>query len=454
MAKKIRVDQNEYEEYLKNVKLESSVHKKYNFFSSRKIIWIFAFLIVLVYVLFTIYKSIPVDINDVIESVVKVEIYDSNNELIASGSGFCAYESNYIVTNFHVIEEASSIKIIDNNNNTYDVKNVLIFDKKNDLAILDTNADLNPIKFGSFGDLEYDSDVTAIGSPNGKLNTISYGKILEKDSSGVLTSAPTYSGSSGGVLLNDKNRLVGITSSGNEKKGLNYSISVNYLRKLNYAFFTENYFIIDWSNYYDCTTSFDKIEKAGKIEFTGCGTDDKYYSVIGMNAFSKVFDFKSVYESNIEDELGWYDIYNSLSKKQKNRVIAVYEKLLERKYCKGNCNISSDLKSWSAADFFVNLDILKEYELALVIVDMNRYSDFSSRYDRVDDYPLDAAEVCLILWLIGDGNWDDITEKNKEDIFDYLNEKDLSTKELGKILKWLGYDVKYNSDGTLTAYWN
>ena len=435
---------------MNEIKEEITKKNKFNLNGKEIIICIIA---VIIFFVFTS-ETAQVDLEDVKDSVVKIEIYNDSNKLIAMGSGFCAYEPNYIVTNYHVIKGATSIKIIDDSNETYDVNNILIFNVKNDLAILDTTAELNPIKFGSFNSLDIDSDVTSIGSPNGKLNTITYGKVSEKDNKGVLTTAEIDSGSSGGVLLNDKNKLVGITSRGNKKKNLNYSISVNYLKKLKRNMFLDNYFLINNSNYYDCIQSFETIEKKKKIEFNNCDTNDKNYSVIGMNSYSNVAVPKKIYEKNIHDYPGWSSIYDSLPNKKKDQVVAYYTKLIEEDFCKSNCNISKDFKSWTVADFFINLDILNKYELALVTIDMENCSSFKKRYKRVDDYPLDAAQMCLILWIIGDGKWDDITEQNKKDVFDYLKEKDLSTKELGKILKYLGYYIEYNKDGSLTAYWN
>ena len=57
------------------------------------------------------------------------------------------------------------------------------------------------------------------------------------------------------------------------------------------------------------------------------------------------------------------------------------------------------------------------------------------------------------LYLIGEKGWNNIHTSNKKDIFDFFDEKGYSTKDFGSILKMLGYTVKYNSDGTLTAYW-
>jgi hypothetical protein len=56
------------------------------------------------------------------------------------------------------------------------------------------------------------------------------------------------------------------------------------------------------------------------------------------------------------------------------------------------------------------------------------------------------------LYLIGGYDWSEIHVDNKEDIFDYFDAQ-YGTRDLGAILEILGYDVVYENDGTLTAYW-
>ena len=99
------------------------------------------------------------------------------------------------------------------------------------------------------------------------------------------------------------------------------------------------------------------------------------------------------------------------------------------------------------------MSILDKYELALVKTDIDNYSGMNSQHNRVETYPLSAAQKSLILYLIGEKGWNNIHTSNKKDIFDFFDEKGYSTKDFGSILKMLGYTVKYNSDGTLTAYW-
>ena len=67
-----------------------------------------------------------------------IKAFDANNNLIATGSGFCAFESNYIVTNYHVIEGAKGIDVyltVNGKTTTY-AATIVIVDKYNDLAIL------------------------------------------------------------------------------------------------------------------------------------------------------------------------------------------------------------------------------------------------------------------------------------------------------------------------------
>lgn len=56
-------------------------------------------IILSIFILFLLYPSV----GKVKNSVVKVEVYDHDGTLISTGSGFCAFESNYIVTNYHVM---------------------------------------------------------------------------------------------------------------------------------------------------------------------------------------------------------------------------------------------------------------------------------------------------------------------------------------------------------------
>jgi len=380
-------------------------------------------------------------------SVVMLEVYDDNDELLATGSGFCAYKDNYIITNFHVIEGASTIYIITDDKEYYDVTDVLIFDPENDLAILEFDGKLKPLKFGSTTNLKSGDKVTAIGSPLGELNTVSTGIISNAENDkGIQISASISHGSSGGALFNKKNKLIGITYATLEAgQNLNYAISIDYLKDLYKAFKDDNYETIEYGYHERCMSSYDG------IEFKECvGSNYDYYATDNINTFSEVTGHQNRYNYNMS-EGSWGNVYDDMSWTDRELSLTYYEELENTYFCESNCNIDTDIKNWDANDFMINLNVLEKEELAFVLVDLENYSNENSKFNRVEEYPLEAAEKALILYLIGDRPWNRIHKDNKEDIFNYFEH--LYTEDFGAILETLGYRVEYNNDGTLTAWW-
>ncbi|MFX0202489.1 MAG: Hsp70 family protein, partial [Candidatus Hodarchaeota archaeon] len=140
------------------------------------------------------------------------------------GSGFCIAQ-NLIVTNRHVVEGMirQHIKII-GKNMTFSVDN-LELDPINDLAILRVSKNLQPLKLGEFGFVEPGEQVIAIGFPAPDSNVHSENIFISK---GIVNSirnidvspervifidAKVGSGMSGGPLINDLGKVVGIITS-------------------------------------------------------------------------------------------------------------------------------------------------------------------------------------------------------------------------------------------------
>lgn len=380
------------------------------------------------------------------DSVVMIEVYDEYDELLGTGSGFCAYKSNYIVTNFHVIEGGKTIKIITDDEEEYDVGKVLIFDNVNDLALLKADVSLKPLKFGNKS-LKSGDKVTAIGSPLGELNTVSTGIISNaKNNKGIQITASISPGSSGGALFNNKNKLIGITyATLDNGQNLNYAISVEYLNELYHAYNDEKFEIIEQGYHKRCMNSYDG------IEFDGCvGTSYDYYATENMSLFSEVTGHQNRYNYKM-GEGAWSNVYDDMTWSDKELALAYYEELESTYFCENKCNVDTDIKNWDTNDFMINLNVLEKEELAFVLVDLENYSNEDSKFYRVEEYPLEAAEKTLILYLIGDRPWNRIHKDNKEDIFNYFEH--LYTEDFGAILETLGYRVQYNNDGTLTAWW-
>ena len=170
------------------------------------------------------------------------------------GSGLILDESGYLVTNYHVIEDASEILVKLYNGEVYKVLNENIFvDKLTDIAVLKINANkLYPAKVGNSDTIEVGQDVIALGNPIGLFDisnklTATKGIISAKKidfgfnedfertyKDMIQTDASINPGNSGGPLINLAGDVIGLNTfviSGDKKKiksiGLNFAIPIN-----------------------------------------------------------------------------------------------------------------------------------------------------------------------------------------------------------------------------------
>ena len=145
---------------------------------------------------------------------------------LASGSGVIISSNGYIVTNNHVINDATEIEVVLNDDRVYNAE-ILGVDPTTDLAILKIEAnDLPTIKFGNSDNLQIGEWVLAVGSPFEFRSTVTAGIVSAKARNiGILRDknnlqieafiqhqAPVNPGNSGGALVNLEGKLVGINS--------------------------------------------------------------------------------------------------------------------------------------------------------------------------------------------------------------------------------------------------
>ena len=187
----------------------------------------------------------------VVPSVVTVEVGDLEGDTLTldgSGSGVIL-ENGYIITNHHVIDGASTSRIVLQDGRTYDAE-IIGSDAWTDLAVLKVDVDgLTPIEFGSTEDLTIGRMAVAVGNPLGQEGgaSLTVGVIsalsrtvLFNDSTalyGMLqTDAPITSGSSGGALVDENGKLIGITAaigvSQAGAEGIGYAIPVELVRRV------------------------------------------------------------------------------------------------------------------------------------------------------------------------------------------------------------------------------
>lgn len=168
----------------------------------------------------------------------------------SSGSGVIISDDGYIVTNNHVIEEASNIEIVMNNNQRYYAK-LVGTDPTTDLALLKIRAKNLPfIRYGDSDKITPGEWVLAVGNPFDLNSTVTAGIVSAKARNiGILrdrnnlqvesfiqTDAAVNPGNSGGALVNLKGELIGVntaiaTSSGGYQ-GYSFAIPVSLVRKV------------------------------------------------------------------------------------------------------------------------------------------------------------------------------------------------------------------------------
>jgi hypothetical protein len=174
-----------------------------------------------------------------IQSVLLLEVYNADGDLFATGSGFVAFDSRTLITNYHVIEGAAAIVAISDSGDRYDVTRVLAADKELDIAIMafKNPTGMAPLALADNAALKRGEPVVTIGSPEGIRNTVAYGNIsafVKWDKyTDIQYTAPISHGSSGGVLLNNAGKVIGVVCAFLEGgQNLNYAIDIDYVTSL------------------------------------------------------------------------------------------------------------------------------------------------------------------------------------------------------------------------------
>jgi Do/DeqQ family serine protease len=160
------------------------------------------------------------------------------------GSGVIVSSDGYILTNAHVVADATNILVDLTDTRTIKAK-LVGSDRPSDLALLKVEVDnLKPLALGNSDGVQVGDVVLAIGNPLGIGQTVTMGIVSAKGRSTAVgdgsyedflqTDAPINHGNSGGALVNTKGELVGInsqiisTSEGNI--GIGFAIPANMAR--------------------------------------------------------------------------------------------------------------------------------------------------------------------------------------------------------------------------------
>lgn len=170
-----------------------------------------------------------------------------------SGSGVIVSADGYIVTNYHVIEDASEIEVILNDNRKYAAE-IIGTDPSTDLAVIKIKEKgLQPIPLGNSDEIHVGEWVLAVGNPFNLTSTVTAGivsakarniNLLAERSNGeivpiesfIQTDAAVNPGNSGGALVNTRGQLVGINtaiaSRTGSYAGYSFAVPVNLVKKV------------------------------------------------------------------------------------------------------------------------------------------------------------------------------------------------------------------------------
>lgn len=180
-----------------------------------------------------------------VDSVVSIEVRDSYSK--GYGTGFIVSEKGYIVTNYHVVENASSVKVTLYDESQYTAE-VIGFEESNDLAVIkiEPKGKIESLIYGKSSDLSVGDDVYVIGNPLGDLTfTLTKGVVsainrLIDTGSGFninmfQTDAAINSGNSGGPVFDKHGFVVGIASAKYASasiEGLGFCVPIDDVRSM------------------------------------------------------------------------------------------------------------------------------------------------------------------------------------------------------------------------------
>ena len=181
-------------------------------------------------------------------SAVSTNIFGQQTESASSGSGFIYTADGYIVTNQHVVANASSINVTLYNGDTYPAT-LVGSDSDYDVAVLKIDAkDLPAVTLGNSTDVNVGDNVMAIGNPLGELTFSMSSGIVSCVNRAINVEGTPFNmiqvdasinpGNSGGPLMNLYGEVVGIVSAKYSSyadttvEGLGFAIPINDVQSI------------------------------------------------------------------------------------------------------------------------------------------------------------------------------------------------------------------------------
>jgi S1-C subfamily serine protease len=203
-----------------------------------------------------VYRQASAAVANVLTKATEYDFFMDPVPVEGAGSGFVIDPRGYILTNFHVVQEAQSIEVVLGDQTRY-VAKFIGADQRNDVALLKIEPKgktLVALPLGDSSKLQVGQKVLAIGNPFGFQSTLTTGVVSALGRTvqtsqttlideAIQTDAAINRGNSGGPLINSHGEVIGINSAiytpSGTTAGIGFAIPVNTAKRIAHDLMTE-----------------------------------------------------------------------------------------------------------------------------------------------------------------------------------------------------------------------
>jgi S1-C subfamily serine protease len=203
-----------------------------------------------------VYRQASPAVANILTKATQYDFFMDAVPVEGAGSGFVIDPRGYILTNFHVVQEAQSIEVVLGDQSRYPAK-VIGADQRNDVALVKIDPKGKALPFLNLGDssgLQVGQKVLAIGNPFGFQSTLTTGVVSALGRTvqtsqttfideAIQTDAAINRGNSGGPLINSHGEVIGINSAiytpSGTTAGIGFAIPINTAKSIAHDLMTD-----------------------------------------------------------------------------------------------------------------------------------------------------------------------------------------------------------------------
>jgi S1-C subfamily serine protease len=204
----------------------------------------------------SVYKQASPAVANILTKATEYDFFMDPVPVEGAGSGFVIDPRGYILTNFHVVQDAQSIEVVLGDQSRYAAKFVGA-DQRNDVALLKVDPKgkhLAALPLGDSSTLQVGQKVLAIGNPFGFQSTLTTGVVSALGRTvqtsqttfideAIQTDAAINRGNSGGPLINSHGDVIGINSAiytpSGTTAGIGFAIPINTAKAIAHDLMTD-----------------------------------------------------------------------------------------------------------------------------------------------------------------------------------------------------------------------